>query len=163
MNNMTVSLADDIELLRIALEVGRQSQQNGNLPFGCILADEAGNVLERGENTVVTGKDNIAHCEINLVHQLAGKYETGFLNSCSLYAGTEPCPMCTAAIFWSGIGRIVYALSKAGYHEAAATNNPAWVFHMPVKELLSHGGREIIVAGPLLEEEAKQFYKDLLV
>ena len=157
-----MTFANDIELLRIALEVGRQSQQNGNLPFGCILADEAGNVLEKGENTVVTGKDSIAHCEINLVHQLAGKYETDFLNRCTVYAGTEPCPMCTAAIFWSGIGRIVYALSKEGYHEVAATVNPAWIFHMPPKELLSYGGRKIMVAGPLLEKEAKQYYKDLL-
>jgi hypothetical protein len=37
------------------------------------------------------------------------------------------------------------------------------ILNMPVKELLSHGGREIFVAGPLLEEDAKQFYKDLLV
>ena len=152
----------DIELLRIALEVGSQSQQNGNLPFGCILVDDAGNVLEKGENTVVTTNDAIAHCEINLVHQLAGKYNNDFLNNCTLYAGTEPCPMCAAAIFWSGIGRIVYALSKKGYHEEAATTNPAWIFHMQVDELLNHGSRKIIVSGPLMEQEAKQFYKDLL-
>jgi len=159
---MPGSPANDIELLRIALDTGRLSQQNGNLPFGCILADEAGNILVKAENTVVTTHDNIAHCEINLVHQLAGRYEFDFLNRCTLYAGTEPCPMCTAAIFWSGIGHIVYALSKKGYHEVAGTNNPAWVFHMPVNELLAHGGRTISVAGPLLEEEAKQYYKDLL-
>lgn len=163
MNKMHFSYDHDIDLLRIALEVGRQSQQNGNLPFGCILADNNGNVIERGENTVVTANDSIAHCEINLVHQLAGKYELAFLNSCTLYAGTEPCPMCTAAIFWSGIGRIVFALSKQGYHDLVATTNPAWIFHMPVKDLLNHGGREVMVAGPLLEEEGKQFYKDLLV
>ncbi|MEO5684140.1 MAG: nucleoside deaminase [Chitinophagaceae bacterium] len=160
---MPIAPLNDIDLLWIALEIGRQSQQNGNLPFGCLLADEAGNVLERGENTVITSNDSIAHCEINLVHQLAGKYEAVFLNSCTLYAGTEPCPMCTAAIFWSGIGRVVYALSKQGYHEVVGTDNPAWIFHMPVKELLGYGGRKILVAGPLLEEEGKQFYKDLPV
>lgn len=154
-------LQTDIDLLRRSLEIGRQSLLQGNLPFGCLLADETGKVLETGANTVITSKDNIAHCEINLVHQLAGKYETAFLNKCTLYAGTEPCPMCTAAVYWSGIGRIVYALSKQGYHEVVVTTNPDWVFHMPVKDLLLHGGRTIAVEGPLLEEEAKQFYKNL--
>lgn len=153
---------NDIALLQEALEVGRRSQQNGNLPFGCVLADVAGNILERGENTVVTDNDAIAHCEINLVHQLAGKYGAGFLSTCTIYAGTEPCPMCMGAIFWSGIGRLVYALSKKGYHEVAGTANPAYIFQIAPQELLKHGGRDIEVVGPLLEEEAKHFYKELL-
>jgi tRNA(adenine34) deaminase len=158
---MPVSRFNDIELLRVALDPGRQSLLHGNLPFGCLLADEAGNVLEAGENTVVAGNDTIAHCKINLVHQLAGKYNDAFLSSCTLFAGTEPCPMCTAALYWPGIGRIVYALSKEGYHEVVATSNAAWVFHVPARNLLQHGGRKILVEGPLLEEEAKQFYKNL--
>jgi len=153
---------NDIALLRVALETGRQSQHNGNLPFGCVLVDISGNILERGENTVITDNDAIAHCEINLIHQLAGKYGAGFLSSCTIYAGTEPCPMCMGAIFWSGIGRLVYALSKQGYHEVAGTANPAYMFQMAPKDLRAHGGRDIEVVGPLLEEEAKQFYKDLL-
>jgi tRNA(Arg) A34 adenosine deaminase TadA len=153
---------NDAGLLRLALAVGRQSQQNGNLPFGCLLADPEGRVLEKGENTVVTDNDSIAHCEINLIHRLAGRYGPGFLSNCILYAGTEPCPMCMGAVFWSGIGKLVYALSKEGYHEVAGTANPAHVFHMPPKDLLLHAGREIIICGPLLETEAKQFYKDLL-
>jgi tRNA(Arg) A34 adenosine deaminase TadA len=94
---MPVFRTNDIELLRAALDLGGRSLLHGNLPFGCLLADEVGNVLETVRNTVVTGKDNIAHCEINLVHQLAGKYDGTFLSSCTLYAGTEPCPMCTSA------------------------------------------------------------------
>ena len=153
---------NDIALLRVALETGRNSQRNGNLPFGCILADAAGNILEYGENTIITDNDTIAHCEINLVHQLAGKYGAGFLSSCTIYAGTEPCPMCMGAIFWSGIGRLVYALSKQGYHSVAGTANPAYKFQMDPRDLLAYGGRNIGVVGPLLEEEAKQFYRDLL-
>jgi tRNA(Arg) A34 adenosine deaminase TadA len=153
---------NDIALLRAALETGRKSQSKGNLPFGCILADIAGNILAYGENTVITDNDAIAHCEINIIHQLAGRYSAGFLSNCTIYAGTEPCPMCMGAIFWSGIGRLVYALSKQGYHEVAGTVDPAYMFQMAPKDLLAHGGRDIEVVGPLLEEEAKQFYKDLL-
>ena len=147
------------DLLRSALEVAKRSLEKGNLPFGCILVDSTGNILLEGENTVITDNDSIAHCEINLVHQLAGKYDAAFLEKCSVYASTEPCPMCTAAVFWSGIGRIVYALSKEKYHEIADTSNPAHILDLSAKELLSHGRRKVEIIGPLLEEEASRFYQ----
>ena len=62
----------DIILLHRALEIAKRSQDNGNLPFGCLLADEKGNILLEGENTVLTDNDSIAHCEINLIHEIAG-------------------------------------------------------------------------------------------
>lgn len=148
-------------LLRAALEVALVSLEKGNLPFGCLLADVDGNILERGENTVVTSEDSIAHCENNLVHQLAGKYDAAFLATCTMYASTEPCPMCAAAIFWSGIGRIVYALDKNSYHTIAGTSNPAHIFNLSSADLLQHGGRKVIVEGPSLVEESTAFYKKL--
>ena len=134
---------------------------NGNLPFGCLLADKNGTIIEEAENSVVSDKDSIAHCEINLVHQLAGKYDESFLQECTLYASTEPCPMCTGAIFWSGIGKIVFALSKNGYHAIAGTTNPAHIFDLSADTLLQYGGRKVIVSGPLMEKEASIFYKEL--
>jgi tRNA(Arg) A34 adenosine deaminase TadA len=152
----------DEELLIAALEVAKRSMENGNLPFGCILSDSDGNIIEEGENTVISEQDSIAHCEINLVHKLAGKYETGYLENCSLYASTEPCPMCTAAVFWSGIGRIVSALSKDGYHTIAGTKNPSHLFEISSEKLLSYAMRKVTVSGPLLEEEASSLYREWL-
>ena len=144
--------------LKKALEVAERSMHKGNLPFGCILVDAKGDIIEEGENTVLTSKDNIAHCEINLVHQLAGRYDWDYLNQCTVYASTEPCPMCTAAIFWSGIGKIVFALSKEGFHAIANTTNPDHLFDLSSKALLEHGGRKVEVTGPLMEEETKAVY-----
>jgi tRNA(Arg) A34 adenosine deaminase TadA len=155
-------ISRDKHLLKAALQVAERSMTKGNLPFGCVLADARGNVIEEGENTVITSLDSIAHCEINLVHQLAGKFDSNYLESCSLYASTEPCPMCTGAVFWSGIGRIVFALSKEGYHSVAATNHPAHIFNISAEKLLTYGKRKVEVIGPLLEEEASQLYKKWL-
>jgi len=114
------------------------------------------------ENTVVTDNDSIAHCEINLIHQIRGKYQVSFLQNCAVHASTEPCPMCSAAIFWSGIGKLVFASSKEGYHEIAGTANPAHIFDLSAKKLLSYGGRKIELIGPLLEQEAMELYKSWL-
>ena len=155
-------MLNNIELLRVSLAIARRSQENGNLPFGCLLADKNGNIIEEAENSVLSDQDSIAHCEINLVHKLAGKYDESFLQECTLYASTEPCPMCTGAIFWSGIGKLVFALSKNGYHAIAGTSNPAHNFDLSSNSLLQYGGRKVIVEGPLLEQEAIAFYKKLL-
>jgi tRNA(adenine34) deaminase len=95
------------------------------------------------------------------VHRLAGKYEPEFLKTCTLYASTEPCPMCTGAVYWSGIGKIVYALGKDQYHRISGTTNPDYVFDLSARELLKCGGRTVEVAGPELEEEAAAFYRGL--
>ena len=151
-------MADHIVFLQQALVVAGRSLEKGNLPFGCILVSPYGNILAEGENTVLTSNDAIAHCEINLVQQLKGKYSPEFLQQCIVYASTEPCAMCAGAIFWTGIGTIVYALSKEQYHQISGTVNPAHVLNMKAEELLSRGGRKVTVLGPLLEEEATAFY-----
>ena len=153
---------DHIYLLQKALEVAERSMQKGNLPFGCILVNANGNIIEEAENTVISDKDNIAHCEINLVHKLTAKFDWDYLNHCTVYASTEPCPMCTGAIFWSGIGKLVYALSKEGFHAVAHTDNPDHIFNMHASELLNTGGRKVEVSGPLMEEEAKALYRKWL-
>ncbi|HYH15053.1 MAG TPA: nucleoside deaminase [Flavisolibacter sp.] len=148
-----------VALTRRALAIAKESVEKGNLPFGCLLADSSGVILEEAGNTVITDKNAIAHCEMNLVQQMAGKYEAGFLQSCTVYASTEPCPMCAGAIYWSGVGRIVYALDKETYHAISDTGDPAHVFGMSCKSLLETGGRVVEVVGPVLKEEAIDFYR----
>jgi tRNA(adenine34) deaminase len=154
-------MADHTYFLQQALAVAKRSKEQGNLPFGCILVSPGGKILAEGENTVVTANNAIAHCEINLLQQLKGQYNPEFLQQCSVYASTEPCAMCAGAIFWAGIGAVVYALSKEQYHQITGTVNPAHILDIKAEELLLHGGRKVTVLGPLLQEEAAAFYKKL--
>lgn len=153
-------MVDDEKYIRMAIETAKVSKRNGNLPFGCILIDENGEVLLRGENTINTDSDCLAHAEINLIREASKKYDFPYLNNCSIYTSDEPCPMCTSAIYWSGIGRLVYGLSKTNYYKIVGRNDPNWVFEMPVRELLEKGGRELQVVGPMLEEEASTLHKN---
>ncbi len=147
-------MKDDEEIIRKALEIAKKSKRKGNLPFGCILVNKHGEVVLTGENTINTDGDCLAHAEINLIREASKKYDYSYLSSCSIYTSDEPCPMCTSAIYWSGIGRLVYGLSKAKYYKIVGRDNPNWVFEMPVRELLEKGGRKLGVVGPLLEDEA---------
>ncbi len=142
------------EFIRLAIEVAKDSKANGNLPFGCVLVDGAGEMILKAGNTINSDNDCLAHAEINLIREASGQYDTAFLKECTIYTSDEPCPMCTSAIYWSGIGQLVYGLSKAKYYKIVGRDNPDWVFEMPCRDLLNKGKRMVKVIGPLLENEA---------
>ncbi|MHA2427779.1 MAG: nucleoside deaminase, partial [Candidatus Hermodarchaeia archaeon] len=94
------------------------------------------------------------HAETNLVRQAAKRFDPDFLTKCTLYASTEPCPMCAGAIYWSGIGRVVFGLSQAGLYQGVLGGDEGEGFLLTCREVFSHGEHEIAVLGPMLEEEA---------
>jgi tRNA(Arg) A34 adenosine deaminase TadA len=153
MNNMTSLTTDQMKFLRRAIAVAQRSRDKGNHPFGAVLVDENGKVLLEGENTVNTEHDATGHAESNLVRAACKQYDTATLAKCTLYSSTEPCPMCSGAIFWSGIGRVVYALTEAGLY-AFAPDSPEKL-PLGCREVLAHGGRGVEVVGPAIEDEAR--------
>ncbi|MBX7150080.1 nucleoside deaminase [bacterium] len=150
---------DDIELLRQTFTLARQSQLNGNLLFASILVDAKGQVIAKAENTVVTDNDPLGHAEVNLIKSLRQSVDFNFLNSCTVFASHEPCPMCTAAIYWSGIGRLVYGLSNERFYEIVGESQKSIGLTLPCRTLLATGGRKVEVIGPLLEDEAAEWYR----
>lgn len=155
-----INMKTDKEFVRMAIEMAIKSKHKNNLPFGCVLVNKNGAVILKGENTINTDNDCLAHAEINLIREASKIYDYSYLNDCSIYTSDEPCPMCTAAIYWSGIGKLVYGLSKTEYYNIVGRDNPNWVFEMPTRELLEKGGRKLEVIGPLLEDEASILHLD---
>jgi tRNA(Arg) A34 adenosine deaminase TadA len=149
----------DLNFVRKAIDVAKTSQQKGNLPYGCILVNKEGTVLLTGENTINTDQDCLAHAEINLIRDACKIYDHDYLKTCTIYTSDEPCPMCASAIFWSGIGKLAYGLSKSEYYKIVGRDDPNWVFEIPVRDVLNSGGRAVEVLGPLLEEEAAELQK----
>ncbi|WOK07914.1 nucleoside deaminase [Imperialibacter roseus] len=139
--------------MRLAIAVARRSESKGNLPFGCVLVDGEGKVLMKGENTIMTSGDALGHAEVNLIRKASKKFSYEFLNTCTIYTTDEPCPMCTSAIFWSGIKKLVFGMSKASFYDLMGRSNPNYVFEMPCRELFDKGGRKVEVVGPFLDEE----------
>lgn len=134
--------------IRETIQLALSARDNGNGPFGSLLAKD-GEVLLRAENTVNTDHDVTCHAETNLVRLAVRQYDRDFLSGCTLYTSTEPCAMCAGAIFWSGIGRIVFGCSEAklGEFNGGALN-------IPCHEVLAHGVRPVEIIGPVLEDEA---------
>jgi tRNA(adenine34) deaminase len=142
----------DAHWLRASFALAQQAAALGDQPYGAVLVDAAGNVLSEGRNTIVTGGDCTLHAELNLVRRL-GDIPAATLGSATLYASTEPCAMCAGAVYWSGIGRLVFGLGNARLYDEVLAGSPE-ALRLSSREVLTAGERRVVVAGPLLEDEA---------
>jgi tRNA(Arg) A34 adenosine deaminase TadA len=103
---------DHEKLLRRSFAVARRALTHGNHPFGAILVNEAGDVLLEVENGYMPDRDMTGHAERLLATAASKQFEPKFLAGCTLYTSAEPCCMCAGAMYWAGIGRLVYGLSE---------------------------------------------------
>lgn len=107
----------DDQFLARAIDLARQGSSCGDGgPFGALIVLD-GNIIAEGWNRVVDSCDPTAHAEINVIRSACATLGHFHLTGCTLYASSEPCPMCLSAAYWARIGRIVFANSRT---EAAA-------------------------------------------
>lgn len=144
----------DLLLVQQAVDVSRAAREHGNHPFGALLADASGTVLLRAENTVVTDRDVTGHAETNLVRAASPLYTPAELATFTLFTSCEPCAMCSGAIYWAGIGRVVFAMSESDLALLTGPHDENPTLALPCRQVFAAGHRNIEVLGPLLQEEA---------
>ena len=149
-----MSSPDDV-LLRRSIALAREARAHGNHPFGALLTDGEGRVRLEAENTVVTDDDRTAHAELKLMREACRKLDRGELVQSSIYTSTEPCAMCSGAIYWAGVSRVVFGLRESELRALTGGDPENPTLALPCREVFSHGQRSIEVLGPLLEEEAR--------
>ena len=139
----------EIEHLKEAISVAWRARENGNHPFGAVLVDGHNQIVLQAENTVVTERDSTGHAETNLVRLATQQFTPEQLAHFTLYSSTEPCAMCAGAIYWSQIGRVVYALSEIDLYDIIGPS-PEHLL-LSCREVFAHSKRYIEVHGPILE------------
>jgi tRNA(Arg) A34 adenosine deaminase TadA len=149
---------DDLRHLAAAIEVARQARASGNHPFGAILVIGDEQVLE-AENTVITGRDATEHAEMNLVRLASARFGPEQLRQATLYSSTEPCAMCSGAIYWTGIGRVVFGLAETELVAMTGASEQNPTLSLPCREVFARGQRPVVVDGPLLTEQARAVHK----
>ncbi|GAA2244792.1 nucleoside deaminase [Herbiconiux moechotypicola] len=150
--------ADDERDARLtrAVELAAEARARGDHPFGALLVAPDGTVVEV-LNSVLTDRDPTGHAETNLVRAAARRLEAGELAASVLYTSTEPCAMCSGAIYWAGIGTVVFALSSSALtaiveeqSRAAGRGDEAEpTLELSSRELFARGGRTVTVVGPI--------------
>jgi len=151
----------DERLLRLAYDVARRSREAGDHPFGSILAGPDGTVLmEQGNGYTSEGGDRTAHAERLLASRAARAYPLAMLAQCTLYTSAEPCAMCAGAIYWAGIGRVVFGQTERDLKAQTGAHEENPTLDLPCEVVFQAGQRPTALVGPLLADEAAKLQED---
>ncbi len=146
---------DHESFLRRAFEVARRARDGGDHPFGAILVGPDGAILrEQGNGFSAEGGDMTAHAERLLATWASKTLPAAERAGATLYSSAEPCAMCAGAIYWAGIGRLVYGQSEANLKAMTGAHDENPTLDLPCRVVFAAGQRAVEVIGPMLEAEA---------
>jgi tRNA(Arg) A34 adenosine deaminase TadA len=150
----------DQQFLREAFRIAREARERGDQPFGALLVGAEREVLFEAHDTVITGRDALAHADMNLLRKAGPVLSPDVLRRCTLYTSAEPCAMCAGAIFWTRIGRVVFGLSTAKLNDLLGTAAEHPRLSIPSRGILALGRPFVEVTGPLFQAEALEAHAD---
>jgi tRNA(Arg) A34 adenosine deaminase TadA len=149
----------DEHFLRLSFAIARRAVAHGNHPFGCVIVDATGNVLIESENRYMPDHDGTAHAERLAATEACRVLPPDIRASATLYSSAEPCAMCAGAIYWAGIGRVVYGLSERRLRDVTGNHPENPTLDLPCREVFASGQRPTAVVGPMLEDEAAALHQ----
>ena len=125
----------------------------GEVPVGAVVM-QGGRVIAEAHNAPRELTDPTAHAEVLALRRAAAALGRERLDGCELWVTLEPCAMCAGAIYWTGIGRVVYALSEARLRSITGAHPENPTLDLPCRDVFASGQRTVEVVGPVLEDEA---------
>ncbi|MBL7901187.1 MAG: nucleoside deaminase [Bacteroidia bacterium] len=102
--------------MKEAFKEAQKALDAGEIPVGAVVV--AGDrIIARAHNFTERLNDVTAHAEMQAITSAANALGGKYLNECTLFVTLEPCVMCAGALYWSQLGRLVFAASdeKRGY------------------------------------------------
>jgi tRNA(adenine34) deaminase len=137
----------DEQYMRIALIEAEKAFDTGEVPVGAIVVMN-NKIVARAHNQVELLNDSTAHAEILALTSAYNFLGSKYLPEATLYVTLEPCLMCSGALYWSKIAKIVFGAAdeKNSYRRATGGNSP---FHPKTQ-----------IEGGILAEECGQLMKD---
>ncbi len=103
---------DHEDYMKSALLEAKKAMEEGEVPVGCVIADESGTIVGRGYNRREKEKNALAHAELEAINEACRKIGDWRLGGCSLYVTLEPCPMCAGAIINARIPKVFYGAKE---------------------------------------------------
>lgn len=106
---------NDREIMLAALEQARLAAEENEVPVGAAVVKD-GEIISLGRNRRETGKNALAHAELEAIDKACRALGGWRLWQCELFVTMEPCPMCAGAIINSRLKRVVFGAfdKKAG-------------------------------------------------
>lgn len=137
------------QFMRRALELARQAFAEAEVPVGAVVVRD-GIIVGEGRNRRETGKDALAHAELEAIRAACRTLGGWRLSDCDLYVTLEPCPMCAGAMINARIRRVIYGTKDP---KAGSVASVTRLFELPYNH-------RPLVTGGVLEQECAEILSD---
>lgn len=146
---------DDETWMRRAIDLARQGDVDpGSNPIGCVIVRD-GQVIGEGHNEVARRFDPTAHAEIVAIRDAGQRLSCSEFRGATLYSTLQPCGMCSMAVIWSKISRVVYGAGRGDVHEMYFEAR-----HLDTMDYISDAYRDdLSIEGGMLAHDCAGFYE----
>ena len=129
--------------MKMALQEAETAFEKEEVPIGCVIVSN-NRIIAKAHNLTETLNDVTAHAEMQAITSAANFLGGKYLQNCTLYVTMEPCVMCSGALAWSQIAKVVIGArdEKRGFIN---------------KNLSLHPKTEIVIG--ILENECSEIVK----
>ena len=137
----------DEYIIRELNQMALSSVSKGFDPFAAALVLN-NKIVATSRDQCIVYSDPTAHAELVLISEYCRANKLISLEGYSLYTNVEPCVMCSGAIHWARISRLIYGVGQSRLQEVSGGKpKPS------CRDLINVGGKKIEVCGPILEDE----------
>lgn len=140
----------EIDFMQAALALAANAADNGEVPVGALVVRD-GEIIGRGQNSMIARNDPTAHAEILALRDAARRIGNYRLVDCELYVTLEPCVMCAGAMMHARIARVIFGASDP------KTGACGSVVDLFAEQRLNHHAK---VTGGILADACAQQLKD---
>jgi tRNA(adenine34) deaminase len=115
----------DDYFMQQALKEALLAFEEEEVPVGAVVVLN-NRIIARGHNMVEKLNDPTAHAEMIALTSAFNFLGAKYLPDASLYVTVEPCLMCTGALYWSKISRIIWGAAdeKNGHQRVTGNQFP---------------------------------------
>ena len=138
----------DEKFIRRAIKLAEIAKTRGEDPFGAVLVKDNEIVYECHDGCIEFC-DPTLHAERRLITEYCSQNKVISLEGHTLYSSAEPCSMCSGAIHWAKITRVVFGIPQEKLNAKSGG-----LKKLSCSEIINQGSKKTEVDGPILEEEA---------
>ncbi len=109
--------------MNLAIEQAKIAASIDEVPVGCVVTNQSGDIVSYGYNKTISTSDPTAHAEIVAIRSAAVSAQNYRLCDFTIYVTVEPCIMCMGAIVHARFSRLVYGASDPKWGAAGSLYN----------------------------------------
>lgn len=140
--------------MEIAVATARDGIGKGQSPFGAAIFSPDGVLISSEHNQVNALRDPSAHAEVVAIRSACQKIGRKSLAGYSLFSTCEPCPMCIAAITFSGIREVVFGADVEDAKFAGFS-----LLQLPCEQVIGEVIDEFVLQRGVLRERCTELFR----